>query len=99
MKYLTTKDILPDGTLEEIECQVECRFIYVSYGQKNNTQSYGGGTVVIIRSEGKPCFLPVYDGSELIGTIYIYNNTTTNKLNVRLYGATKTFLVKIYAIY
>lgn len=86
--------------MEEIEYTADCRFIYVSYGMKNHTQPYGGGTIVIIKSENNPCFLPVYTGdANKIGTIYIYNKTAENKILVNSRDATQTFLVNVYAIW
>ena len=55
--------------------------ILVSYGWKNGTQSYGGGTVLFNPSENKPCHLPVYRNyNYLIGTVYIFNDPSNQRL-------------------
>ncbi len=69
--------------------------ILVSYGVKNDTQAYGGGTVVLAVGESKPCFLPCYEQNNIIGIAYIYNHYT-RKINVRSYSATKTLRVNIF---
>lgn len=60
----------------EIPYNTTHKFIYVSYGTKNQTQAYGGGTVVIPIVENKPCFLPIYNGvgTTPLGIIYIFND-------------------------
>ena len=69
--------------------------ILVSYGVKNDTQAYGGGTVVLAVGESKPCFLPCYEQNNIIGIAYIYNHD--GKIEARSYSATSPLRVIAWA--
>ena len=57
--------------------------LMISYGRKNGTQSYGGGTVIINRFENKPCYLPVYEADGFKGVAYIWNDTGKNRIGIQ----------------
>lgn len=95
-----TYDIPPGGSSEliNIPYSTSHKFLYISYGLKNNSQAYGGGTVVIYIGEHKPCFLPVYNqNAALVGVIYIYNDANNNRILSYTLNAEETMLLKASA--
>lgn len=72
---------------------------YFSYGTKNQSQSYGGGTITMISAEVKPACLPVYipngNNASLAGYISIYNNAQEKKIILEAKG-NNTLRVLVY---
>ena len=71
------------------------KMIYISYGVQNGKQAYGGSTVIINIFEYKPCFLPIYRDTDIIGTIYIYVNPVNEKIITYGMNLTQNILLKI----
>lgn len=74
-----------------------------SYGTKNTSQAYGGGTIVIPVRESKPAALPVYSPSgntgHVVGYIYIYNEAATKKITLHSLNNTDAGVVMRVLIY
>ena len=79
----------------ELAFPIDTEFLYVSYGKKNNVQSYGGATLIIDVKEVKPCFVPVYTGANVEGYLYLYPNPETHKLKIYGINLQAAMLVKV----
>lgn len=79
----------------ELAFPIDTEFLYVSYGIKNNVQSYGGATLIIDVKEVKPCFVPVYTVANVEGYLYLYPNPETHKLKIYGINLQATMLVKV----
>lgn len=79
----------------ELAFPIDTEFLYVSYGIKNNVQSYGGATLIIDVKEVKPCFVPVYTNANVEGYLYLYPNPETHKLKIYGINLQAAMLVKV----
>ena len=84
-----------DDNPVELDLPTGTEFLYVSYGAKNISQSYGGATLIIDAKEVKPCFVPVYTDAALRGYLYLYPNPETCKLKVCGINLQVVMLVKV----
>lgn len=78
-----------------MEFPTNTKLLYVSYGTKNGTQSYGGSTIVIDAEESKPCFVPVYMGADIKGHLYMFPQPSTHKMMIYGINLQTAMLVKI----
>lgn len=91
-KYLGGYDLVGGAGVTEIPYPnySDISEFLLSYGRKNNDQSYGGGTITILSSELKPACLPVYvpsgNDATLVGYVYIYNSKHDKKINIEAKG-------------
>lgn len=91
-KYLGGYDLVGGAGVTEIPYPnySDISEFLLSYGRKNNDQSYGGGTITILSSELKPACLPVYvpsgNDATLVGYVYIYNSKYDKKINIEAKG-------------
>lgn len=74
---------------------IDTEFLYVSYGIRNDVQSYGGATLIIDAKENKPCFVPVYINANVKGYLYLYSNSGTHKLEIYGINLQVVMLVKV----
>lgn len=75
------------------------RLIYVSYGLKNVTQSYAGGTIIVDTVENKPSFVPIYiDDGVYVCCVYIYVATKSKVIQTYQIGGdtSHTLLLRCY---
>lgn len=79
----------------ELAFPIDTEFLYVSYGIKNNVQSYGGATLIIDVKEVNPCFVPVYTDANVEGYLYLYPNPETHKLKIYGINLQAAMLVKV----
>lgn len=79
----------------ELDLPTGTEFLYVSYGTKNASQSYGGATLIIDVKEIKPCFVPVYMDADLKGYLYLYPNSGSGKLKIYGINLQVAMLVKV----
>lgn len=79
----------------ELDLPTGTEFLYVSYGIKNASQSYGGATLIIDVKEMKPCFVPVYMDADLKGYLYLYPNPESGKLKIHGINLQGVMLVKV----
>lgn len=72
------------------------REVLVEYGNKNTTQSYAGGTIVLPVNSGasKPCFLPLYSSGTLACVVYIF--ASGGNIVVQRNTGTNTVLFKFW---
>lgn len=77
-------------------------FLLFEYGIKNENQSYGGSTLLINCRDivSKPCFVPVYVGTDFYGIIYICYNLFSNIISAFISDNKKnaTYLIRITGI-
>lgn len=70
------------------------REFLISYGTKNETQSYGGGEISIPINENKPAFLPVYSQInsvyQEVAIVYVYNATGAKNIMFEIKSGTRT---------
>ena len=70
------------------------REFLISYGTKNETQSYGGGEISIPINENKPAFLPVYSQInsvyQEVAIVYVYNATGAKNIMFGIKSGTRT---------
>jgi len=57
--------------------------IMISYGELNEEQSYGGGTIILNSQVSKPCFMPVYLSDKLQSIVYMYYYHKDKRILVR----------------
>lgn len=93
--YITIEISNTDSNPAELDFPIGTEFLYVSYGQKNNVQSYGGATLIIDAKEGKPCFVPVYIDTDVRDYLYLYPNPETCKLKIYGINLQDVMLVKV----
>lgn len=79
----------------ELDLPTGTEFLYVSYGKKNNFQSYGGATLIIDVEEIKPCFVPVYMNTDLKGYLYLFPDPRSGKLIIYGINLQVAMLVKV----
>lgn len=79
----------------ELDYPTGTEFLYVSYGEKNGTQSYGGATLIIDVKEVKPCFVTVYRDAVVRGYLYLLPNPNTHKLKIYGINLQVAMLVKV----
>lgn len=79
----------------ELAFPIGTEFLYVSYGMKNITQSYGGATLIIDVNEVKPCFVQIYTDTNLRGYLYLYANPEMHKLKIYGINLQDVALVKV----
>lgn len=79
----------------ELDLPTGTEFLYVSYGTKNNFQSYGGATLIIDVEEFKPCFVPVYMNTDLKGYLYLFPDPRSGKLIIYGINLQVAMLVKV----
>ena len=78
-----------------VEFPTGIKLLYISYGTKNGTQSYGGATIIIDAEESKPCFVPIYMGADIKGYLYIFPQPSTRKIMIYGINLQTAMLVKI----
>lgn len=98
-------DLIPGQKIEDISYKDkgDISELLFSYGTKNKTQAYGGGTIIVPVTESKPAALPVYSPSgntgHVVGYIYIYNEAATKKITLHSLNNTDAGVVMRVLIY
>lgn len=98
-------DLIPGQKIEDISYKDkgDISELLFSYGTKNKTQAYGGGTIIVPVTESKPAALPVYSPSgntgHVVGYIYIYNEAATKKIILHSLNNTDAGVVMRVLIY
>ena len=84
---------------ESILYTTNVKQLYISYGFKNKTQSYGGSTIIIFALEDKPCMVPVYvQNGTLIAHLYIHNNPNKHTVDFYCYLCNESIIVNLYCL-
>lgn len=84
---------------ESILYTTNVKQLYISYGLKNKTQSYGGSTIIIFALEDKPCMVPVYvQNGTLIAHLYIHNNPNKHTVDFYCYLCNESIIVNLYCL-
>ena len=84
---------------ESILYTTNVKQLYISYGLKNQTQSYGGSTIIIFALEDKPCMVPVYvQNGTLIAHLYIHNNPNKHTVDCYCYLCNESIIVNLYCL-
>lgn len=84
---------------ESILYTTNVKQLYISYGLKNEMQSYGGSTIIIFALEDKPCMVPVYiQNGTLIAHLYIHNNPNKHTVDFYCYLCDESILVNLYCL-
>jgi S-adenosylmethionine/arginine decarboxylase-like enzyme len=84
---------------ESILYTTNVKQLYISYGLKNKTQSYGGSTIIIFALEDKPCMVPVYiQNGTLIAHLYIHNNPNKHTVDLYCYLCNESIIVNLYCL-
>ena len=101
-KFIGNYDITPDNNVDNkihIKYPTDAQQIFVSYGRKNSAQAYGGGTILFLKDDNKPCYLPVYGDiktSSPIDIVYIYNYTTEKEIVAYSENIQNSLLLKVW---
>ena len=84
---------------ESILYTTNVKQLYISYGLKNKTQSYGGSTIIIFALEDKPCMVPVYvQNGTLIAHLYIHNNPNKHTVDFYCYLCNESIIANLYCL-